>query len=129
MSANPIAFSFVKLHVPDMDAALAFWRGAFGFEITGTYDEPEFLEHIMALPEQPGGPSIILLQYKDGRDVSVGHGHGPVGLTCGDIVTTMESALASGAERTMDILDLGPVKVVIIRSPQGHEIELVQMAG
>ncbi len=129
MPAKTIRFSFIKLHVPDMEEGLAFWRDAFGFAVTGTFDEPEFLEHIMTLPGQEGGPSVILLQYRDGRDVTVGPGHGPVGLECDDIVTTMESALAAGAEKTMDILDLGPVRVVVIKSPQGHEIELLQMAA
>ncbi len=127
MSENTIRLSFMKLNVPDVEAALAFWRDAFGFAVRMTYDEPDFIEHILALPGQEGGPSLMLVQTKFPMDVTVGPGHGPVGLTCSDIVTTLESAMAAGAEKLMEITEVAPgIRVTMLRSPQGHEIELVQ---
>jgi hypothetical protein len=67
----------------------------FGFEVAQTYDEAEFLEKIMHLPGQENGPNLMLVAYKDGRDVTVGAG----------------------------------IKVAVLHSPEGHEIELVQLPG
>lgn len=122
-----IRLAFFKLNVPDMDAALAFWRDGFGFAVTQTFDEPEFLEHIMALPGQEAGPSLLLVRYTDGRDVTSGPGHGPVGFEVDDIAATHERALAAGAEPLTGVFAVGPVRVAMLRSPQGHEIELVQL--
>ena len=122
-----VRLAFFKLNVPDMKAALAFWSAGFGFAITQTFDEPEFLEHILALPGQETGPNLRLVRYKDGRDVTPGSGHGPVGFQVDDIDAAHEQALAAGAERLTGIFDVGPVKVAMLKSPEGHEIELVQL--
>ena len=130
MPDNTIRLAFIKLSVADLAQAAAFWREAFGFTKRGGYDEPDFLEEIYVLPGQEAGPSLMLLQYKDGRDTTPGGAHGPIGLTCTDIVTTLESALAAGATKTMDITEVVPgVRVCLMTSPQGHEIELVQTSG
>ncbi len=127
MPDNTIRLGFIKLNTADMEGALAFWNRAFGFTVRQTYDEPGFLEHILELPGQPGGLSLMLVQPKPVAETIVGTAHGPVGLTCSDIVTTLESALAAGASKTMDITEVAPgVRVCLLVSPQGHEIELVQ---
>ncbi len=125
-----IRLSFIKLSVADLEEAFAFWRDAFGFVKTNSYDEPDFLEYILGIPGQEGGLSLMLLQYKDGRDTTVGGGHGPIGFSTNDIVTTLENALAAGGTKTMDITEVVPgVRVCLLESPQGHEIELVQAGG
>ena len=118
--------SFFKLNVADMDAALGFWRVAFDFEVVQTFDEAEFLEHIMALPGQEAGPNLLLVRYKDGRDVAPGPGHGPIGFKVDDIEAAHAQALAGGAEQLTGVFAAGPVRVAMLRSPDGHEIELVQ---
>lgn len=127
MADSTISLAFFKINVSDMEGALSFWHDAFGFEVRGTYDEPTFVEHIMSLPGQEAGPSLMLVKPKGDVDVSVGGGHGPIGLTCSDIVTALEVALAAGGTKTMDITEVAPgVRVCLLHSPQGHEIELVQ---
>jgi predicted enzyme related to lactoylglutathione lyase len=127
MSAPRAKLSFFKLKVEDLDEALAFWREAFGFEVTATFDEPEFLEHILALPGQEAGPNLMLVQNKVATDVTVGPGHGPLGLVCEDIEASYSHALRCGAASMLAPFDAGGVKVAIIRAPQGHEVELVQL--
>ena len=122
-----IRLSFFKLHVPDMVAALAFWERAFGFAVTQTFDEAEFLEHVIALPGQQAGPNLGLVAYKDGRDVAPGPGHGPVGLVCDNIAAAHERALAAGARALTGIFSVGSIRVAMLASPEGHEIELVQL--
>lgn len=129
MTKPGIALAFFKLNVPEMEPALAFWREAFGFAVTQSFDEPDFLEHIMALPGQETGPSLLLVAYKDGHDVSIGPGHGPVGFQCTDIEASHERALAAGARPLTGIIAVGPVQVAMLESLQGHEIELVQLPG
>lgn len=127
MANSAISLAFFKINVSDMEGALSFWRNAFGFEVRGTYDEPSFVEHIMSLPGQEAGPSLMLVKPKSDAAVSVGSAHGPIGLTCSDIVTALELALAAGGTKTMDITEVAPgVRVCLMHSPQGHEIELVQ---
>lgn len=121
--------SFFKLNVPDMDAALDFYAAAFGFAVVQSFDEPEFIEHIMALPGQEAGPNLLLVQYRDGRDVTVGPGHGPVGFMTDDIDAQFAQAVAAGAVATIPVSAMGPVKFAMLRSPQGHELELVQLPG
>ena len=130
MTEPSVRLAFFKLNVPEIVPALAFWRNAFGFEVVQTYDEAEFLEKIMTLPGQPNGPNLMLVAYKDGRDVSVGHGHGAVGLQCSDIAASHERALAAGAQKGTGIMTVGEgIKVAVLHSPEGHEIELVQLPG
>jgi predicted enzyme related to lactoylglutathione lyase len=128
MDTPAIRLAFFKLNVPEMIPALAFWREGFGFEVAQTYDEAEFLEKIMHLPGQDAGPNLMLVAYKDGRDVTVGHGHGAVGLQCSDIVVAHERALKAGARKGTGIMVVGGnIKVAVLHSPEGHEIELVEL--
>jgi len=130
MTSSNVRLAFFKLNVPEIVPALAFWREAFGFEVAQTFDEAEFLEKVLALPGQPDGPNLMLVAYKDGRDVAVGHGHGAVGLQCSDIAAAHERALAAGAIKGTGIIVVaGTIKVAVLHSPQGHEIELVQLPG
>jgi len=125
---DAVRLGFFKLNVPDLAVATEFWRKAFGFAVTGRVDEPAFLEHIMTLPGQQQGPNLMLVQYKDGRDVTVGPGHGAVGFVCVDIRSSHAHALENGARLVTDVFEAGGTKISVLRSPQGHEIELIQRA-
>ena len=127
MTAPPARLAFFKLNVPDLELATAFWREAFGFAVTATFDEPQFREHILALPGQEAGPSLMLVAYEDGRDVAVGPGHGPVGLICDDIQASHDRALACEAEKLTGVFEAAGVRIALLKSPQGHEIELIQL--
>lgn len=127
MTTPPARLAFFKLNVPDLEAALMFWREAFGFVVTSSFDEPEFREHVMALPGQDAGPNLMLVEYKDRRDVTVGPGHGAVGLICDDIVASHDRALVCDAEMVSGVFEAGGVRIAVLRSPQGHEIELIQL--
>lgn len=130
MTIPTARLAFFKLNVPDAAQARAFWADAFGFSVNRTYDEDGFLEHIMALPGQAeAGPTLMLVESRPPRDVSVGPGHGPVGLVCVDIAASHAHAVAAGASSLMEPTDVGGVIVSMLKAPQGHEIELVQPLG
>jgi predicted enzyme related to lactoylglutathione lyase len=128
MTTPTARLAFFKLNVPDLEQATAFWREAFGFEVLTRFDEAEFREHVMAIPSDGPAPNLMLVQYKDGRDVTVGPGHGPVGLICDDIRASYDQAIASGAMKVSDVFEAAGIKIAVLKSPQGHEIELIQMA-
>lgn len=127
MTIPKARLAFFKLNVEDIESALAFWQQAFGFAIVATLDEPEFVEHILALPDQESGPKLMLVEMKAARDVSVGPGHGPVGLVCEDIAASFARAIEQGASSMLEPFTAGDVQVAMLKSPQGHEIELVQL--
>ena len=120
--------AFFKLNVPDMAKALAFYAKVFEFKVIQSFDEDEFIEHIMAIPGQEAGPNLLLVQYKDGREVAVGPGHGPVGFMTDDIDALYARAVEAGANPIVPVFDLGAVRVGIFLDPDGHEIELVQQS-
>ena len=127
MPSPSVKLNFFKLNTPDMARALAFYRESFGFAVTQTFDEVDFVEHIMQLPGQHGGPSLLLVWYKDGRDVTPGPGHGPVGLMTDDIEESFARLIAAGATQVVPVSEMGPVKFAMLRDPDGHELELVQL--
>ena len=127
MPAPSLRLAFFKLNVPEMDKALAFYRDAFGFAVTMSFDESEFLEHVMALPGQETGPNLLLVEYKDGRDVTVGPGgHGPAGFMTDDIDASFDRAVTAGAVVLAPIFETDGVRIAMLSDPWGHEIELVQ---
>lgn len=110
-----------------MAPALAFWSETFGFAVTMSFDEPDFVEHVLALPGQEAGPNLMLVEYKDRRDAMPSPGHGPVGLVCDDIAASHERALACGAHALTGVFEAAGVKIALLKSPQGHEIELIEL--
>ena len=79
MTIPAARLGYFKLNVPDLEQATAFWREAFGFAVTGHFNEPEFRENILTMPGQDTGPNLMLVQYKDGRNVAVGPGQAVTG--------------------------------------------------
>jgi len=130
MTEPTLHLAFFKINVPEIVPALAFWQNAFGFEVTQTFDEAEFLEKILAVPGQPNGPNLMLVAYKDARDVTVGHGHGAIGLQTSNIGQSHAKAILAGAKQGTGIITVGAgIQVAVLHSPEGHEIELVQLPG
>ena len=126
----PLAkLAFFKLNVHDLAEARRFWQRAFGFEVVGSYDLPDFAEDIMAIPGEQSAPQLMLVQSKPAGDVSVGPGHGPVGFVCADITASFAHAKAEGARALMEPTDVGGVIVAMLAAPQRHQIELVQILG
>ena len=40
-----------------------------------------------------------------------------------------DRALACDAEKVTDVFEAAGIKIAVLKSPQGHEIELIQTAG
>jgi predicted enzyme related to lactoylglutathione lyase len=123
----PIAkLSFFKVIVRDLEVARSFYEHSLGFEQVGYFDTADFLEAIM---QQPGTDvTMMLLAYKDGRDISAAIRHGPTGFFTDDIEKAHAKLVAEGATRKSGIIVVGDnIKIALLDDPDGHELELCQM--
>ena len=128
MPAPATRLGFFKLNVPDIGEATKFWHDAFGFSVTMTFDEPGFEEVVLALPGQADGPNLMLVRHKHDRAIAPGSAHGPIGFFCPDIEASFAHVVDAGARPTKEPFDVGGgTLVALLLSPQGHEIELVQL--
>ena len=124
---TPALFTFVKLTVADIDAATRFFIEGFGMKHADTVDTPLFREHMMAGAK--GSTTIVLFHWKDGRTIETGNGYGPVGMLTRDLDADLERALAAGATQKGETVNFGPARIAFVRTPEGHEIELMQMGA
>lgn len=118
--------SFLKLIVRDLERTRRFYERTLGFAQVGFFDTPDFLEAILS---QPGADfQMMLLQYKDGRDISEALRHGPTGFFTDQIEAVHARLVAEGAvDKGGVIVVEGGIKVALLDDPEGHEIELCQM--
>lgn len=124
-SSNPALFTFVKLTVKDIDAMTKFFSKGFGMTHADTVDTPEFREHMMA--GKKGSATIVLFHWKDGRSIEIGNGWGPVGMITRDLDIDLERAVAAGGVPRGEPVGFGKARIAFIKTPEGHEIEMMQM--
>lgn len=126
--APPAAlFTFVKLTVADIEAATRFFIEGFGMTHADTVDTPQFREHM--LTGHKGSMTIVLFHWKDGRAIALGNGWGPVGMITRDLDRDVDRAVAAGARQKGDTIQFGPARIAFLLAPEGHEIELMQVAA
>lgn len=124
---EPALFTFVKLTVADIDAATGFFESGFGLTHADTVDTPTFREHVMTGAK--GSTTIVLFHWKDGRAIDTGNGYGPVGMVSHDLDADLARALAAGAQQKGETVQFGPARIAFVRTPEGHEIEIMQMGA
>ena len=120
-------FGFVKVIVRDLPRAIDFYRRVLGLEVSTTFDFPHITEKVMRKPGQTTGPSIVLYLWKDGREITVGNGWGPLGFYVRDVDAAYAHALAEGATPSREPFDAGASRVAFVLDPDGHEIEFISM--
>lgn len=119
-----MALGFLKLVVDDLEAMVTFYGEAFGFAVRDRIDMPEIEEAMLVQPGQTF--NLVLLRWKDGRTLTIGNAHGPIGMTTRSVDQTFAHALASGATAERQPYDLGPMRIAFVLDPEGHEIELIE---
>lgn len=119
-------FSFFKLIVRDLERSRSFYERALGFVQEDYFDTPDFLESVM---RQPGADfAMMILAYKDGRDISGAVGHGPTGFFTDDVEAAHAKLVAEGALDKTGIFEVaGGIRLALLDDPDGHEIEICQM--
>ena len=127
-SAAPSAtFAFTKLIVRDLDGAVGFYARVLGLTVAQTVENDDMMEKILGKPGQQSGANLILYHHKDGRALSLGDAHGPVGFYVRDVDAAFAHALTEGATAHREPFDAGTLRVAFILDPEGHEIELVSV--
>lgn len=125
--APSATFAFTKVIVSDLDGAVDFYGRVLGLTVAQSIEMDDLAERIMGKPGQQGGSNLILYQHKDGRKLTLGDAHGPVGFYVRDVDATYAHALAQGAQGHREPFDAGTLRVAFILDPEGHEIELVSV--
>lgn len=137
----------VAVHVHDLDAMIAFYRDAFGFEVVGEpfgWENDEFIDTIVDVPGSAARGAMLragtcyleLFQYSapapgserplDPQDK--GYTHFCVDVT--DIEHEYQRLKSLGMTFSQPgPIDVGHVKTVYGRDPEGHLIEIQQTAG
>ena len=116
---------FFKLIVRDMAAMIDFYARAFGFVEAGArVDLPEVEEAMLTLPGATF--TLVLFRWKDGRDIEIGSGHGPVGFLTRDVETAFAHLQQCGARPLRKPFAMGPMRIAFAADPEGHELELIE---
>jgi lactoylglutathione lyase len=118
---------FMKFVVADMQGMLDFYGRALGLVVAQTIEADHFVEKILRRPGETAGFSLILFHYKDGRAVTVGNGHGPLGLYVRDVDAAYAHAISQGAKAQTEPYDTGAMRVAFVQDPEGRELELISM--
>ena len=126
-TAPSVRFGFMKFVVRDLAAMRAFYERAFGLVVAQTIDLPDITELVMRRPGEETGFSLILYWNKDGREVAVGTGHGPLGLYVRDVDAAFAHAVSQGAAPHRAPWDTDAMRVAFVLDPEGRELELISM--
>ena len=120
-------FTFVKLNVADIDAMTRFFVDGFGLTHADTVDTPQFREHMMA--GKKGSLTVVLFHRKTDEPIAIGNGWGPLGMITRDLDADVARAVDAGATQKGETVQFGPARIAFVLTPEGHEIELMQMSA
>jgi lactoylglutathione lyase len=126
-TAPSARFGFMKFVVRDLEAMRDFYERAFGLAMSQTIDLPDIRELVLRRPGETSGFSLILYWNKDGRDIAVGTGHGPLGLFVRDVDAAYAHAVSQGATAHREPWDTDAMRVAFVLDPEGRELELISM--
>lgn len=94
-AAGGLQFGFVKINVTDMAKVARFYKDAFGFREQNHIDLPSVEELALTMPDNPF--RLVLLRYKDGRQLQLGSAWGPLGFVSNDLKASIAQLTAQGA--------------------------------
>ena len=125
IGALGLRLGFFKLIVRDMPAMIDFYSRAFGFVEAGArVDLDEVEEAMLTLPGATF--TLVLFRWKDGRDIAIGSGHGPVGFLTRNVEAAFTHLQSCGAKPLRKPFAMGPMRIAFAADPEGHELELIQ---
>ena len=124
------SFGFTKLVVGDLDKAAAFYKSVCGLTEQARVEDKiggRPISEIIFAPAYQGGASFVLLAYPDAPKPS--SGEVILGFATPDVDAFVSRVLAGGGA-VVDAAVSRPehgVRVAIVKDPEGHLIEVVQM--
>jgi len=124
------SFGFTKLVVADLDKAAAFYKSVCGLTEQARVEDKlggRAIVEIIYAPAYQGGASFVLLTYPDTPKPA--SGEVILGFATPDVDAFVGRVLAGGGavvDAAVSRPDHG-VRVAIVKDPEGHLIEVVQM--
>ncbi|WP_066780029.1 VOC family protein [Sphingomonas sp. CCH5-D11] len=115
---------FTKFIVADLPAAKTFYEQAFGFVVRNRITLPGMEEVLIGLADDTF--TLVLYHHTDGRALTRGDHHGPLGLSTRDIDAAWDRAIAAGGTAVRPPEDLPGMRIAFLDDPEGHTIELIQ---
>ena len=117
---------FAKLYVADLDRMELFCQAAFGARTLARLTIDGLDEALLALSADE--PELVLMRRHDPVALEPGSLYGAVGLVVELCDETVARSVEAGGEVLMPPGDLpqAGVRVAFVRSPEGHEFEIIQ---
>lgn len=130
-SNHGMTYLFAKTFVRDLEAMGAFYEAVLGVIPTFRHSDDMLgrrIDEIGYMASYPGGPSLTLISYADGDAPPAGEA--VQGFTTTDLAAACERALAHGGTVPQPIREIPEfgIKMAFILDPEGHIIEVVEMA-
>lgn len=125
--APSVRYGFMKFVVGDLAKMVDFYGRAFGLVVAQTIDTDTMTEKILRRAGEQTGFSLILYFHKDGRNLQVGTGYGPLGLFVRDVDAAYAHAVAQGATADRAPMETNGMRVAFVLDPEGRELELISM--
>lgn len=121
---NAASLGFFKLVVGNLDQHETFFREALSMTTVNRVDGPGFTEIMLTSPRSKF--ALVLFHWTDGRPLTVGNAHGPVGFIVPDLEEAIARATNLGAAVTQGPLLFSGTRLVFMTGPEGHPIELIE---
>lgn len=125
--APSATLGFVKLVVEDLPSMQAFFEDVLNYRVNRTIEFPEITELMMTKGGADGGFTVVLYFNKDGRKLTLGDAHGPLGFYVRDVDAAFAHAVSCGARIKRPPFDAGSMRVAFVLTPEGHEIEFISV--
>ena len=131
-SNHGMTYMFAKTFVADLEAMSKFYEEVLGLVPYARHSDMMLgrpISEIMYQASYEGGPAFTMISYTDGNPPPPGEA--VQGFVAADLAAACERALAHGGtvpEPIKEVPEYG-IKVAFILDPEGHVLEVIEMAG
>lgn len=122
----PVRYLHTMIRVRDLDAAIAFYEGAFGYALRARREGPEASEiAFLRLEGDPG--ELQLMQVPGGEAFAVPERLMHLAYRVDDLAAMLDRVTTAGATIAKGPYTLpSGSQVAFVRDPDGYDLELVQ---
>ena len=116
----------VMMRVEDMDEAMEFYTGHFGYEEKDRWDADTFTNvHLGPGDVHEDGATLELTYNHDDRTYDMGDAWGHIAVRVDDVYDAYEELMDAGVDDYRDPDSCGG-SYAFVKDPDGHEIEIVE---
>lgn len=123
----PVQFAFVKLVVRDLQAMSDFYQRALDLYPTRTIETGTATEIVMRPNGVKSGFCLVLYKPANNPNITIGNGHGPVGVYVENADEAFALAIREGATPKQEPFEVPGLRVAFVEDSEGHELEFLQL--